>query len=58
MADLYIELWYRSLEDELANIDTNCVCVKIRKVIGVRASDAIANAIKELMQQHKLFVIS
>uniref|UniRef100_A0A0R3QM92 Phosphatidylinositol 4,5-bisphosphate 3-kinase catalytic subunit n=1 Tax=Brugia timori TaxID=42155 RepID=A0A0R3QM92_9BILA len=56
MADLYIELWYRSREDELANIDTNCVCVKIRKVIGVHASDAIANAIKELMQQHKLFI--
>ncbi|MCP9264021.1 PK3CB [Dirofilaria immitis] len=56
MADLYIELWYRSREDELANIDTNCVCVKIRKVIGVHASDAIANAIKELKQRHKLFI--
>uniref|UniRef100_A0A915Q3L1 Uncharacterized protein n=1 Tax=Setaria digitata TaxID=48799 RepID=A0A915Q3L1_9BILA len=56
MADLYIELWYRSREDELANVDTNCVCVKIRKVIGVHASDAIANAIKELMQQHKLLI--
>uniref|UniRef100_A0A183F0L1 SAWADEE domain-containing protein n=1 Tax=Gongylonema pulchrum TaxID=637853 RepID=A0A183F0L1_9BILA len=51
---LYIELWYRSREDELANIDSNCICVKIRKVIDVHTSDVIASAIKELTLRHKL----
>ncbi|VDN24949.1 unnamed protein product, partial [Gongylonema pulchrum] len=57
MADLYIELWYRSREDELANIDSNCICVKIRKVIDVHTSDVIASAIKELTLRHKLMAL-
>lgn len=58
MADLYIEVWYRGREDELAGIDTNCICVKIRKVIGIHPSDAIACAIKELTQRQNLVVRS
>lgn len=51
-----MEVWYRSEEDEIAGIDSNCVCVKIRKVVRVRARDLIADAIKELTTQHKFTV--
>uniref|UniRef100_F1KQX2 Phosphatidylinositol 3-kinase age-1 n=1 Tax=Ascaris suum TaxID=6253 RepID=F1KQX2_ASCSU len=56
VADLYVEVWYRSEEDEIAGIDSNCVCVKIRKVVRVRARDLIADAIKELTTQHKFTI--
>lgn len=56
VADLYVEVWYRSEENEIAGIDSNCVCVKIRKVVRVRARDLIADAIKELTTQHKFTV--
>ncbi|VDM37260.1 unnamed protein product [Toxocara canis] len=56
VADLYVEVWYRSRKDELEEVDENCVCVKIRKVVRVKAPDLITNAVAELTAQHKLVI--